>query len=144
MTRVLIYGGRDWDNQAQLDRVLDVLHLLAPFTLVINGGQVSHKATDDERAPHFFGADWQAAVWAGKVKIPVKYFYANWVQGGQFRKAAGPERNQRMLVEGRPDIAVEFPGGRGTKDMHERLVRAGITPILAADLFDLEPAGAAV
>lgn len=130
MTRVLIYGGRNWDNQARVDQVLDALHAQLNFTLVINGGQVSHKSTN-EIDSHFFGADWQAAVWAGRVKIPVKYYHANWVQDGLYRKRAGPERNQRMLVEGKPEVAVEFPGGKGTQDMHDRLVAAGISPIMA-------------
>lgn len=41
-------------------------------------------------------------------------------------KAAGPIRNQRMLDEGKPDLVVAFPGGRGTADMVRRAKAAGV------------------
>jgi hypothetical protein len=36
------------------------------------------------------------------------------------RRCRGPFRNERMLREGRPDGAVGFPGGKGTRDMAVR------------------------
>jgi hypothetical protein len=41
-------------------------------------------------------------------------------------RAARPIRNQRMLDEGKPDLVVAFPGGRGTTDMIRRAERAGV------------------
>jgi hypothetical protein len=41
-------------------------------------------------------------------------------------KAAGPIRNQRMIDEGKPDLVIAFPGGRGTADMVSRAKKAGI------------------
>lgn len=38
-------------------------------------------------------------------------------------------RNQKMLDEGRPDLIVAFPGGRGTADMVKRGIAAGV-PVL--------------
>ena len=32
-------------------------------------------------------------------------------------KAAGPIRNQLMLVEHKPDMVLAFPGGKGTANM---------------------------
>lgn len=126
MTNALIYGGRDWDNQPAMSAFLDGLHGAHPFARVINGGQVSRRIEPPLWPPYLFCADWQAAVWAQSHKIEVQYFYANWHLDG---KAAGPIRNARMLSEGRPDIGVEFPGGKGTRDMRNRLIRAGI-PII--------------
>lgn len=123
MTRVLIFGGRDWNDQAKVDEVLDHLHATHRFTEVINGGQ----ATKDRARHVIFGADWQAAVWAKKNAIPVRYFYANWAHG----KSAGPYRNERMLVVGQPQLGVQFPGGKGTRDMRRRLDNAGI-PVIDA------------
>lgn len=117
--RVLIYGGRDWNDQTALDGALDHLHAEHHFTAVINGGQVSR----DKATGELFGADWQAAVWAQAHGIPVTYFYPNWQAEG---RAAGPIRNARMLNEGRPELGVEFPGGRGTSDMRRKLLAAGI------------------
>ncbi len=115
--RVLIYGGRDWNDQARMDAALNAIHAECGFTQVINGGQLSR--TD----AGIHGADWQAADWSKRHDIPIRYFYADWrAHGG----AAGPIRNQRMLAEGQPDVGVQFTGGAGTADMRRRLDRAGV------------------
>lgn len=67
------------------------------------------------------GADRWAKIWCNKRSIPFREFKADWSLG----KRAGPERNQRM-VDIRPDIAVRFPGGRGTADCAARCEKAGI------------------
>jgi hypothetical protein len=46
--------------------------------------------------------------------VPVIEFPANWKVYG---RAAGPIRNMKMLLEGKPDLVVAFPGGIGTADM---------------------------
>lgn len=118
--RVIIYGGKTWRDQEQMDRLLDALHERHHFTLVINGGQINRDETSEE----LYSADWQAAVWAQKKHIKILYFFANWK--GEGPTAAPRLRNQRMINEGLPDIAVEFRGGRNTTDMRNRLVREGI------------------
>lgn len=35
----------------------------------------------------------------------------------KYGKAAGPIRNQEMLIDGKPDLVVAFPGGKGTANM---------------------------
>jgi hypothetical protein len=119
--RVLIYGGRDWEDQLRMSIALDQLHQQYTFTKIINGGQVSRSF--DGR--HRFGADWQASVWAKKNGIPIDFYLANWALG----TTAGPFRNERMLVVGKPELGIQFPGGRGTQDMRRRLDRAGIPVI---------------
>ncbi len=57
--------------------------------------------------------------------LEVERYPADWEQYG---KAAGHIRNQQMLDSG-VDIAVEFPGGRGTADMRARLNKAGVPVI---------------
>lgn len=47
-------------------------------------------------------------------------------RGRPYNAKAGPDRNQRMIDEGRPDLVVAFPGGRGTADMIRRATEAGI------------------
>lgn len=117
--KAIIYGGRDWDNQQTMNAALDRIHAEMPITLVLNGAQVSR------RDGHLFGADWQADVWATSRGIPVQRFFANWTGEG---KAAGPLRNQRM-AEARPTLGVQFPGGKGTRDMRRRLDAAGVRVI---------------
>jgi hypothetical protein len=55
--------------------------------------------------------------------IPCSVYMADW--DGLGRKA-GPIRNQRMLDEGKPDLVIAFPGGRGTADMVRRAREAGV------------------
>lgn len=64
----------------------------------------------------------RAHLWSQENGIPEECFAADWSQG----KKAGPLRNARMLAEGKPDVVVAFPGGRGTEDMVARARAAGV------------------
>lgn len=107
--RLLVCGGRDFKDLPFLDQELDRLHAERRVKHVITGC-----------AP---GADLMAQFWAGANEIPVDVYVADWKKHG---RAAGPIRNQRMLDEGRPDLVVAFPGGRGTADMTKRAKAAGV------------------
>jgi predicted Rossmann-fold nucleotide-binding protein len=107
--RVLVCGGRDYDNRAVLYADLDGHHKRQPFALVITGGAK--------------GADQLAREWAEDRGLPVMVFPANWAKHG---KAAGPRRNQTMLDFGKPDLVVSFAGGAGTYDMIRRAQAAGV------------------
>lgn len=50
-------------------------------------------------------------------------FPANWQK---YNKAAGFVRNKKMLVEGKPDLVVAFPGGKGTANMVKLARAAGV------------------
>jgi len=107
--RVLVYGGRDFTNKRLAFNALDLLHKEYGFTLVIDG-----KAR---------GADTLGFKWAEDQGLPTERYAADW---NKYQNAAGPIRNQQMIDEGKPDIAVAFPGGNGTSDMTKRLLNAGI------------------
>lgn len=70
------------------------------------------------------GVDTQAMI-AAQTLPGVKHlpFAAEWHKHG---RAAGPIRNRRMLDEGKPDLVVSFPGGRGTANMVTQAIDAGI------------------
>lgn len=104
---LLVYGGRDFDDWRKLYALLDSLN--PQPTKVIHGG-----------AP---GADTHGALWAKSKGIPTEAYPAQWNIFGQ---SAGPKRNQWMIEAGKPDMAVECPGGRGTTDMRARLIRSDI------------------
>ena len=70
------------------------------------------------------GADSLAGEWASTRAVPVKIFPADWQTHG---RSAGHIRNAQMLREGKPDLVVAFPGGRGTADMVAKANAAGIT-----------------
>jgi hypothetical protein len=113
MTRVLVCGGRDFDDRARLYAALDRLHLQHGFSLLIAGGAQ--------------GADTLAVQWARSRGIRTKIFMARWITEG---RAAGPIRNARMLNEGRPDLVVAFPGGKGTDGMVAMARGAGVEVVM--------------
>lgn len=99
--RLLVCGGRDYNDEFILWSVLGHLE---------GSGGVDELIVGD--CPT--GADAMARNWAvGRGHVPT-VFSADWEKQG---KAAGPIRNQRMLDEGKPDLVLAFPGGRGTEDM---------------------------
>ncbi len=103
--RVLVCGGRDFNDADLVARTLDA----EAITHVIQGGAR--------------GADRLGYDWARKRKVPVSTFNADWQR---FGPKAGPLRNQQMLDEGKPDLVIAFPGGRGTADMVRRALAAGV------------------
>jgi SLOG family YspA-like protein len=108
--RVLVCGGRNFTDEAFIFKTLDGLHRKHHITRIIHGGAR--------------GADQYAGAWAAKNAIKEIYvFDADW---DRFGLAAGPHRNQRMLHEGRPELVVAFPGGRGTNDMVRRAMAADV------------------
>ncbi|WIY54109.1 DUF2493 domain-containing protein [Devosia sp. YIM 151766] len=108
--RVLVTGGRNYNDSRRVYAVLDKLHAEAGIDCIIEGGAR--------------GADDLARRWAENVGgVPVETYEADWENQGTF---AGPARNARMLAEGRPDWVIAFPGGRCTADMVRKARRAGI------------------
>jgi SLOG family YspA-like protein len=98
--RILVCGGRDFSDKQLLFDTLDRIDVERPISLVIHG------------AAH--GADSFAGEWAMENLKAWAAYPADWTKHG---KAAGAIRNRRMLVEGRPDLVVAMPGGRGTANM---------------------------
>ena len=121
--RLLVCGGRDFDDQDFVDHCLDRAHRKRAVTLLMEGGHV----TRDRETDYLYGADWQAGTWAISRGVPHWICYANWFnEDGSLRRSAGPERNARMLEIGKPDGCVAFRGGPGTKNMISLCERAGI------------------
>lgn len=67
------------------------------------------------------GADSDGELWAGRSRIPVEPFPADWTK---FGRGAGPLRNARMAAYA--DAVVLFPGDRGTESMFREATKAGI------------------
>jgi YspA, cpYpsA-related SLOG family len=111
--RVLVCGGRDYDD---LDWVFQVLDDIGVRHII-------HGASYLGRRNPRCGADYLADVYGEKRCIPTTRYPADWSKHG---KAAGPIRNQQMLDESRPRLVVAFPGGRGTADMVRRAKAAGV------------------
>ena len=114
MVRVLVWGGRQFEDRDTLNAALDKLHHERGFTLLIAGGAR--------------GADTLAEEWARAAGVPRKIYPPRWEYPGT--------RNQRILDERQPDLVVAFPGGRGTADMVGRARSAGIEVV---DLGETAP-----
>ena len=69
------------------------------------------------------GADRLGERFAKANNCELLVFPADW---NKFGKAAGFIRNQQMIDEGKPDLVVALPGGRGTADMVRRAKKHGI------------------
>jgi hypothetical protein len=72
------------------------------------------------------GADRMAGYWARRNRIHLNIVHAEWNTHGN---SAGIRRNIRMLEEGKPDLVVAFPGGRGTAHMVSIARKAGVEVI---------------
>lgn len=113
--RVLVCGGRTYNDKDRVWRTLDEIagiseeQPLAAHVVVIHGGAL--------------GADILADAWAVTSYAGIAQYLPYWKGQG---RAAGPIRNQRMIDDGKPDLVVAFPGGKGTADMVRRARAAGI------------------
>jgi hypothetical protein len=113
MKRVLVTGSRKYTDAVRLDSILaDLRHSLGGFACLIHGGAT--------------GADTLAAEWAERNGVVAKPYPVSREEWNRVGPAAGPLRNRRMLVEGRPDVVVAFPGHRGTADMCKQAEAAGV------------------
>lgn len=120
--RVIVCGGRNFDDYALLESELDALHAQHRFTLVIHGAAR--------------GADSYADHWARSRHVDVEKYPAQWKVHGN--RKAGPIRNTQMLVrltdgEGLSNgfgvLVVAFPGGKGTADMTRQAEGIGVPVI---------------
>lgn len=107
--KVLVCGGRDYADQQKVDQVLGAIDRIDGIDTIIEGCAS--------------GADSLAEDWARRMGKVLRHFPADWQKHG---RAAGPLRNRQMLLEGRPDAVVAFPGGRGTAHMTRIAQEAGV------------------
>lgn len=110
--RVLVCGGRNYDDVDRIGVVLNKLHDVKGIDVIIQGGAR--------------GADEISAAWGSFNGVTVQTYEADWEAFGSF---AGPKRNQLMLDDGKPDLIIAFPGGKGTADMKRKARRAGVEVI---------------
>ena len=71
--------------------------------------------------------------WAAERNVFQRVFFAKWALIG---RGAGPLRNQQMLREGKPDLVLAFPGGKGTAHMVRIARKAGV-PVQEVPTVDM-------
>lgn len=131
--RVLVCGGRDYGwidkenhigfNQVEYDLMEEELNMV---TNPAHGGKWSFELICGMAV----GADTMAYNWAKRHGVEVHEFPADW---NQYGKRAGYIRNKQMLDEGKPDLVIAFPGGKGTAMMVNLARQAGVKVIEVSD-----------
>ena len=111
--RVLVCGGRDYDNRERVRRTLD-----AALEAAQSAGKVAVIIHGNAR-----GADLLADQYAREKSLRVLSFPADWNLHG---KRAGPIRNIKMLTESQPHVIIAFKGGSGTAHMMKIGREAGV------------------
>ena len=110
--RVLVCGGRKFDDWAFIVYVLDRVHATHPITTLIEGGAS--------------GVDEFARRWASTRSIEVATYLAD---PKRYAERAGAVRNTQMLREARPELVVAFRGGSDTAHMIT-IAKAALVPVL--------------
>lgn len=113
MMRVIIAGGRDFNNYELLELKCDRI-LLFPFT---------HPDEIEIVSGHCNGADILGEQYGKERGCKVKLFPADWAKHG---KAAGPIRNKEMAEYGTHLIAFWDGFSRGTKNMIATATQSGL------------------
>lgn len=117
--RVLCCGGREFDDVSAVGRALREFKPVGSQLLECSEHIIIHGGCPT-------GADALVDHWCDVYGVRKRVYLADWKQHG---RAAGPLRNARMIAEGKPDLVVAFPGGRGTEDMKKKARAAGIRVI---------------
>lgn len=124
MKTFLVTGGRTFgDLPEEVKYFYDTMHVMCERSC--SGLKVI--SYDDDRVSEYHGlhiicggatgADSLAVEFAKEFGIPYTVFPAEWKKFGKY---AGPARNAQMIKEGKPDLVIAFPGGKGTADMIEQ------------------------
>lgn len=114
--RILVCGGRDYDNWIKMGNVLS--QLFNDGDTLIHGMSTGADILS-EYTVRRYGFD-----------VSVERYPADWKKYG---KSAGYVRNKQMLDEGRPDLVVAFPGGKGTESMVKLAQEANVRVMSVVD-----------
>lgn len=126
MIRVLVCGGRNYSDKHAVWQTL--------YGFCDDRGLWSEPDKYGNKLPSGLtvihggarGADSLADQWAVVNWVPFEEYKADWDTHG---KKAGILRNIQMLEEGKPDVVIAFPGGRGTAHMVSISKNAGVEVI---------------
>jgi len=113
--RLIIAGGRHFDDVALIRRALSKAHAQSAITVLIHGGSGALGIAAED--------------WAREMRLHVVRYPANWRELG---KRAEAIRNAFMLEDSRPDKVLALPGGNDTADL-VALATAARVPVIDAD-----------
>ncbi len=113
--RLIIAGGRHFDDVALIRAALARAHAIRPITVLIHGGSGALGITSED--------------WAREMRLHVVRYPANW---REFGKRAEAIRNAFMIEDSRPDMVLALPGGNDTADLIANAARVGL-PVIDAE-----------
>jgi hypothetical protein len=125
--RVLVCGGRNYSNHRRFFQTLD------DIAWALGDLNDNELGEGDKWLP-----DWLIISGAatGADSLAIEYAVVNWCQleeypadWDKYGKRAGYIRNKQMLEEGKPDLVIAFPGGKGTANMIKLAKEAGVEVI---------------
>jgi hypothetical protein len=109
---VLVCGGRDFEDITLMTKVLhSKFDPDDTVTLIHGNARGADRMAEKVLTAYFRGG------------FEVRRFPANW---NKYGKSAGYLRNKQMLEEGKPDLVIAFPGGKGTASMIKLAKQASI------------------
>lgn len=111
--KVLVCGGRKFDDEKFLYDILDAMHAEFKFTEIIHGGA--------------FGADKLAGKWASERGIKETVYRPNY---SKYPPHIAPFRRNTVMAQQKPNLVVAFPGGNGTADMVKKAQRHKLNIII--------------
>lgn len=106
--RLLVCGGRHFDDSILVDGQLSRVHSKTPIKVLIHGGLP--------------GLGVPVEAWARRTGVHLVRYPANFTLG----KQGDFERDSFMLEDSRPDVLLVFPGGRRTVQLSGRAQARGI------------------
>lgn len=107
---IAVTGGREFRDRELVDWMLSKYKV----SVIVHGG--------------CRGLDTIVAQWASDHGIPTLEFKPDWETHGAI---AGPIRNRKMLLEGKPNLLIRFTGGSGTANCANFAKQLGI-PVVNA------------
>lgn len=113
--RLLVCGGRNfgvWSDERNFIRK-HILKVLCPA----GGAALWDRHEDTIISGMATGADTVAAEFARDMRLKLDPYPISEAEWAKYGRSAGPRRNRRMIVEGKPNIVLAFNGGPGTRNM---------------------------
>lgn len=115
--RVVITGGREFDDAVLFLTVMDTFHAKRNITHLVHGGAI--------------GCDKMSAAWAEMNNIRVSEYKPDY---DKYPPKVAPLRRNEVMVDTGPKYVIAFPGKNGTRHTLEYALSKGIKVIDMVDL----------
>ena len=130
MRRILVTGGRKYSNKEFVHKILNNFLAKGPFILIHGDADGLDTLAKEWAIENNVEQIPYPALWKDFTQTPCNIKYG---QFGKYNCLAGFNRNEQMLKEGKPNLCLAFPGGKGTADMKKRCKKANVLVISLSD-----------